>query len=71
MRLKKVKDIGTLEPGTRVLVTICIPEDNRNEMYTGTVFGELINYDDGKTDFKGILVPYMKNGYAKVYRLEV
>lgn len=73
MKLRKVKDITTLEPGTRVLVTICIPEDNRYEMYTGNIDadGTLVTYDDGKSDMKGTLSFYMKQGWATARVLEV
>lgn len=73
MKLKKVKDIVTLEPGTRVFVTICIPEDNRYEMYTGNIDadGTFVTYDDGKSDMKGILSFYMDRGWATVSVLEV
>ena len=73
MKLRKVKDITTLEPGTRVLVTICIPEDNRYEMYTGNIDadGTFVTYDDGKSDMKGTLSFYMDCGLATVSVLEV
>ena len=73
MKLRNVKDITTLTPGTRVLVTICIPEDNRYEMYTGTVStdGTHVNYDDGKTDMRGTLAFYMNCGVATICVLEV
>ena len=71
MRLKKFTNFSDIPDGTRILVTICIPEDNRNEMYTGTVVGNLINYDDGKTDFFDTIRFYMNNGWTKVYGLEV
>lgn len=73
MKLRKVKDITTLEPGTRVLVTICIPEDNRYEMYTGNIDadGTFVTYDDGKSDMKGTLSFYMDCGWATVSVLEV
>ena len=73
MRIKKVKDLRDLEPGTRVLVTICIPEDNRYEMYTGTIDadGPFITYDDGKSDATGVISFYQDNGWATARVLEV
>ena len=73
MKLRKMDltKFSNVPDDTRVLVTICIPEDNRNEMYTGTVCGNHINYDDGKTDFKNTIAHYIESGWANVYVLGV
>lgn len=69
MKLKKLSrdNLINLEIGTRVLVTIDIPLDRRNEMYTGVISKIGIDYDDGKIDYMSTVLHYMDQEYMDIY----